>query len=322
VHARAHHTLGRTIAALAVAATLAATSLVASVASATVTAETKVLDVGLIRLHVPQRWTVASASLVCAGHSTGCRRPCAPGYDRVVYLSTFAPVLGCSLSFRRNAIWVVPTARSGATTKQTSRFDGTTVILTIPRYAVTLYGFGPLGARTVDEFEPSSLAHLLAARLPASVPSAWRHVDAGALRVAVPNGWPVHGLTESMATNPGVCGWPYFVHVGLFVGRSTGLVGCVADDDLDGLTAPGNGAWLFTSAPWLRRLNEAFPRRGMAVVSRTIDGVAVHVAYPRSPNGSDVVLITVPSDPAVRLILGLGLHALVAEQVLGSLRVS
>jgi hypothetical protein len=85
-------------------------------------------------------------------------------------VSTFAPLLNCPLNFRRNSVWVVPTARTGAATRRRLSYDGGTEILTMPSVGVTLYGFGKLGMRAVDNKGASSLSRLLAAHKPVAVP--------------------------------------------------------------------------------------------------------------------------------------------------------
>jgi hypothetical protein len=333
VHARRTIPLSVSLSLLAAAATLVAgASLAAAAPNAPIPMQPKVLDVGQVRLHVPVGWTVTVAEKIC-GHGT-CRRQCAPGYEARVYVSTFAPLLRCPLNFRRNSVWVVPTSQKGATTRQTSTYDGTTEILTIPSSGVALYGFGKLGVRAVDSEEPSTLARLLAAHLPVAVPSGWHAITDGVLSVEVPRTWPTHFLAGPNAINPGSCGAPYFPRPTAVVGSGTAIVFCpfvTPSVRAQSLATPGNGAWLVGSkyvAPGTRkpgpfRLFVEFSPPGTATRSRAINGLVATFTYGLAPNGTNAVLATVTvGGHSHDLVLGLGLTPLIAEEILSSLRVA
>jgi hypothetical protein len=295
-------------------------SLAGATATSRPTGSVRVLDIGQVRLHVPGSWVVTVAQKVC-GRGT-CRRQCAPGYDKRVYVSTFPPLLNCPLNFRRNSVWVVPTARKGATTRRRLSYDGGSMILSIPSKGVTLYGFGKPGVHAVETEEPSSLARLLAAHLPVAVPSGWQSVSDGVLSMKVPATLPVRHLAGPNDVNPGSCGGPYFPSPVVSVGFSTAIVYCppASSAEAEFLATPGNGAWLVGANDAIR-LPAVFSPPGTAARSRTIHGRNATISFALAPNGTNAVLVGVVADGVPHyLVLGLGLAPTIAEKILSSLR--
>lgn len=290
----------------------------------------QVLDVGRVRLHLASTWVVAVAQKVC--EHGACRRQCAPGYNDRVYLSTLAPLLNCPLSFRRNSVWVVPSARKGASTRQMLAYDGGSEILSIPSKGVTLYGFGKPGMRAVNGAEPSTLARLLASHQSVAVPSSWRAISDGLVTVDVPPTWTVHDLAGPNAVNPGTCASPYFLHPAAYVGAGTAVVYCpdvTESAAAESEVTPGNGAWLVganyarggQTAPFT--LHVAISPPGTTTRPRTVHGVSATLSFALAPNGTNALLVTVQAGGRPHyLVLGMGLSPTIAEQILSSLRVS
>jgi hypothetical protein len=312
---------------LAATATLVAGATLAGAAARAPRAKSatvQVLDVGLVRLHVPATWVLDVGQKICA-HGA-CRRQCAPGYDKRVYLSTFPPVVNCLLNFRRNSVWIVPTSRIGATTRQTLSYDGGTVILSIPSSGVTLYGFGKPGERAVLTETPSTLARLLGSVLPAAVPHSWQRVTDGALSMAVPSSWPVRRLGTG-AVGPGACGAQAFPRPEAVLGVATAVVHCpafIAASLAAAGTTPGNGAWLFDDTgsrstggmPLV-----AFDPPGLRAQTLAVHGLTVTVRFPLAPNGTNTVWVSVNAGGHHHvLVLGLGASPNIAAAILSSLR--
>jgi hypothetical protein len=324
VQPRARRSIRLSLALLAAAATLSAgASLAGATATSRTTSSVKVLDIGQVRLHVPGSWVITVARKVC-GHRT-CRRQCAPGYAKRVYVSTFPPLLNCPLNFRRNSVWVVPTARKGATTRRRLAFDAGSEILTIPSKGVTLYGFGKPGVHVVATEEPSSLARLLAAHLPVAVPSGWQSVSDGVVSMEVPARWPVRHLAGPNDINPGACGGPFFPNPAASVGVGTAIVFCAdntSSTDAASLAAPGNGAWLVGASNAVH-LPVVFSPPGTTTRSRTIHRLHATIRFALAPNGTNAVLVTVVAGGVPHyLVLGLGLAPTIAGEILSSLRAS
>ena len=325
---RARRSIHLSLTLLAAAATLAAGATLAGAAAraqgSRAATAVRALDIGLERLHVPATWQLSVAAKVCDTHGK-CRPMCGPGYDKRVYVSTFSPMLACSLNFHRNSVWVVIRSGKGATTRRTSAFDGKTVILSIPSRGVTFFGFGKLGVRAVNELEPSAIARLLARHLPARTPPGWRRLTDGSVSVSVPPSWPVRQLKGNSVVNPGVCAGPYFFHPAAFVGTASVTPLCPdlsAATRADAMVGPVNGAWLAgpPSVGSPTRLNAYFALPGTATLSLRINGLSVTITYPRSPNGSNAALVAVTSGGRPHyLVLGLGLSPTIAEEIVGSL---
>lgn len=324
---RARRSFRRNLLLLAASANLIAGATVAAAASGPgqrAATSVQVLDIGLVRLHVPSSWVVDVGQKICAHGS--CRRQCAPGYDKRVYLSRFAPMLNCPLNFRRNAVWVVPTSRKGATTRQTLAYDGGSVILSMPASGVTLYGFGKPGVRAVDTEEPSSLARLLGSHLTASVPTGWQRVSDGSMSMAIPANWPVHRLGHDSIA-PGACGTPSFLRPAAFIGTPGVVAYCphlTTAEVAEAATVPGNGAWLSTaerSGPGNNQPIATFDPPGLRAEELRINGLDVTLSFALAPNGTNTVWASaLASGKRHTLVLGLGLQPTIAVAILSSLR--
>lgn len=307
---------------LATGASLAGAS--AKAPSTKAVSDFQALDIGRVRLHVASSWVVLVAQKAC-GHGT-CRRQCAPGYNDRVYLSTFAPLLNCPLNFRRNSVWVVPTAQKGTTTRRMLAYDGGSEILSIPSKGVTLYGFGKPGVRAVNGEEPSSLARLLASHGSVAVPSSWRALSEGVLTVDVPASWVVHTLSGN-EINPGTCASSYFSRPAAYVGFNNETVFCpyiTPSGAAESEVTAGNGVWLVGPgyAPQFS-LNVAIKPPGLTTRPRTVHGVSATIGFALTPNGTNAVVVKVAASGHPHyLVLGMGLSPTIAEQILSSLRVS
>ena len=275
-------------------------------------------DVGRVRLWLPSRWRLVSASCL-PGSKMMCAPSCPPGADDTINVAPYARVLGCSTVDRGvSSVWVAPRRLgSGRATWRRLGIGHGSVVVQVPALGVTLYGFSPAGARVAEAFGASTLERVLTATLPVAVPRGWRRVAYGALSVEVPPRWPVRHLNGSNFMDPGACGTGDFSTPTAVTGFSLITPMCprfTPDVVLRWLAHPVDGAWLQAPGTWLD---------GASVAVRHSHGMVVDLRAAPSLQGSNALQVVVVDHGARGdLVLGLGPTPRIAEAILSSLRLS
>jgi hypothetical protein len=280
------------------------------------------IDVGRARLWLPKRWRLETAP--CPSGSTGCTPACPPGVDDAVYVATDAQVDGCFASaVRTDSVWLVPErVGTGQTTWRRLAAGRGSVDVSAPKLGVTIFGFGPQGARIALGVSASTLDLVLATTLPTPVPAGWHRVSYRGLSVAVPPEWPITRLGGPHSISPGSCGFDFFPHPRASTGFGAEVLWCPlisADTELVQHSAPANGVWL-------RAVGAAgtLPSGGWGATTsrdRTLHGLTLQLSIPLGLQGADYLSVVVHHGAnAGELVVGLGRTPGVATAILSSLR--